>query len=983
MMLSAVRQNLLGFMQKRRSDLFILLILSLFFAILFRTGLFGGKFALIGDPLRQLYPIRTIAWGMIKEGTLPLWTPMLLSGYPLSGMAMLGIAYPLTWGYFFLPGYWAEQIYILAPYLLSSIFTYAYLREVGRSYIASLLGGLVFGYGGFMFSPIGLTGVHVNSALWLPLLLVGVERARKRPFLPCLLITTGAYTMSILAGSGQLFVYAGLVATGYGIFLCIFPNDDNGLEFAGHPVWRRLRPLAVILGSIALSGGLAAFQILETWRLVKLSVRNAYPYEYFTEGSFTLGLAFRSLLEPLTNYWDSSTFAPLLALGLAIVAITSAILFRPRFRPEVFFWAIVAVVAWVLILGNNTPIFDIYIKIPFVSRFRYPSRHSMEWTFAIGVLAAYGWDVVESLISRVGRIVKSGRASLVWSISLGSVCLLISGAAGFYWWKYASDNGIGLYGGHGLNALLHYPYLGWKLAFTGAIISALLLFSRLANQSARIGLLAVTVAFYCFVEPYIWLIKPVVIPLGVGADHFDGSVGEATKFLQKRQNERSRNYTLINPYAYTVSPGRGADPLNWTVLTGLEEINGYESLIMNRYSVALRNLPLGTVNAEPFIWMDYALLDSKSHVLDLLNNRFITAFSNFERFIGHQLEKDGIVFYHEDLVKDLKLSEPYSLDCGSEEADTLALVTTMAFSGNIKNETPVAKISVRTIDGRVIERYLLAGVGTSEWAYERPDVRATIQHALAPIFDSLQYEDFRSNRYLARIDLGERVKVARIDVVKLVDSASVGLWKASLHDSATHRSSPLPQPSSERWRKIYDKDEIIILENLRALPRAWLVPKAEALDTAEALRRIRGDSDVPFDPREVALVEIEPHKLPALSGAPLSNDSYARIVTYEPNRLVIETNCDKQAMLVVSEMHYPGWVARIDGVKTPIHTTDFLLRGIVTPAGLHRVEMEFHVPGMRNGAIISLFTLLFIGALAIYAKRPRQPDARRPSSEEA
>ena len=42
---------------------------------------------------------------MIRHGQLPLWTPLLLSGYPLLSMAQVGLGYPGTWGYLFLPGY--------------------------------------------------------------------------------------------------------------------------------------------------------------------------------------------------------------------------------------------------------------------------------------------------------------------------------------------------------------------------------------------------------------------------------------------------------------------------------------------------------------------------------------------------------------------------------------------------------------------------------------------------------------------------------------------------------------------------------------------------------------------------------------------------------------------------------------------------------------------------------------------------------------
>jgi hypothetical protein len=37
------------------------------------------------------------------------------------------------------------------------------------------------------------------------------------------------------------------------------------------------------------------------------------------------------------------------------------------------------------------------------------------------------------------------------------------------------------------------------------------------------------------------------------------------------------------------------------------------------------------------------------------------------------------------------------------------------------------------------------------------------------------------------------------------------------------------------------------------------------------------------------------------------------------------------------------------------------------------VEMRYRAPGARNGAVISLFTLLFIGALAIYERRKAKP----------
>ena len=43
---------------------------------------------------------------------------------------------------------------------------------------------------------------------------------------------------------------------------------------------------------------------------------------------------------------------------------------------------------------------------------------------------------------------------------------------------------------------------------------------------------------------------------------------------------------------------------------------------------------------------------------------------------------------------------------------------------------------------------------------------------------------------------------------------------------------------------------------------------------------------------------------------------------------------------------------QIDGVKTSIHQTDYLLRGLVIPTGKHQVEMVYRAPAARKGAII-------------------------------
>src|SRR5580765_313398 len=123
--------------RKRRMDLAAVTAFVVAFCAAFGWAIFRGKFLIGGDVFFYTYPMRAVAWSMIRHGELPLWTPLVFSGFPLLAMVQLGLAYPLTWTHLFLPDHWAEEIYVLAPFVLSPVFTYAYAREIGRSRLAA------------------------------------------------------------------------------------------------------------------------------------------------------------------------------------------------------------------------------------------------------------------------------------------------------------------------------------------------------------------------------------------------------------------------------------------------------------------------------------------------------------------------------------------------------------------------------------------------------------------------------------------------------------------------------------------------------------------------------------------------------------------------------------------------------------------------------------------------------------------------------
>jgi hypothetical protein len=1004
-----------GRWRRRRGDAAVLAVVAAFFTLMFAPQIFGGKYLLAGDPLYYSYPLRSIGWEMIRHGQLPLWTPLVLSGYPLLSMSQLAFAYPLTWGYLFLPEHWAEQAYVLAPFLLSPMFTYAYARETGRSRTASLLAGLAYGYGGMMCSGISFTGLPSNSMLWLPLVLVPVDRAARGRgrFVSLLVGATAAYTMSVLNGQGQSFLYTGMVAAAYGLYLTLFPPgreprkrdgrarddgaaaaDDGGgalnesegaTDKAARRKWQRWRPLLIALGALSLSAGVAAFQILETMRAARRSIRHTLSYEAISSGAFTFRRAAASLVLPLYYSTDVSAYVPSLALVFAALACLALIARHDERRDvRIYFWLGVAVVAWVLMLGPNTPVQQVVYRLPLLNKFRVPSRHAFEWTFAVSIIAAYGWDMVASWARTAGPSQPATRFGAQVSgrdLSIAGLLLALCVAAGLFWWRAVQVAPLPdtyTYTGLPISA-----FLVWKISFTAGVLLLVWRSARLAAPRARTGLLMAAIALACFVEPSAAISRWFEGMLLTG-ERFR-VVSPTTRFMQNYPPEANRAYTRVELYSeeFTTTPRLEAP--NLTALHGIQNIAGYEPLIFERYSRALGGVGMDTITPREGYARNDRLFQPHSHVLDLLNTTFVVAFSNLGSTLPTLAYQNGVGFLKSDMQATLDPGRTITFGGGAATGDTFALVSALSDAGKVKQGEAVARVRVQySGEGgneggpRVVERTLRAGVDTAEWAHERPDVRVSIPHALAPVFDARpgdEQNSYQAHRYLALVTLGARGRVDRIEITNLTGGSPLALWKASVHDTASENSTPL-SPLHAEWEPVYQHDQALILRNRSTLPRAWLVGEAEAVDGEEALRRISGESGRDFDPRRTALLEVAPTEMPALAGGALGPESAARVSVYEPNRLVVETRASSASVLVVSEMFYPGWEATIDDRPARIHLTNFLLRGVYVPAGEHRVEMRYRAPAARNGAIISACTLGVLCLLVVFDRRAKKRISR-------
>jgi uncharacterized membrane protein YfhO len=148
-----------------------------------------------------------------------------------------------------------------------------------------------------------------------------------------------------------------------------------------------------------------------------------------------------------------------------------------------------------------------------------------------------------------------------------------------------------------------------------------------------------------------------------------------------------------------------------------------------------------------------------------------------------------------------------------------------------------------------------------------------------------------------------------------------------------------------------------------ACGNAWFVPAYTLVENADAeidsLTNIKPKQNVYIDKRYADL-------LTGISNE-FDSSSTIKLLSYAPNKLVYETQSNATGVAVFSEIYYEkGWNAYVDGKLTPHFCCDYILRGMVIPAGQHTVEFKFEPTVVAVGESISLVSsVLLYGGLMI------------------
>jgi hypothetical protein len=149
--------------------------------------------------------------------------------------------------------------------------------------------------------------------------------------------------------------------------------------------------------------------------------------------------------------------------------------------------------------------------------------------------------------------------------------------------------------------------------------------------------------------------------------------------------------------------------------------------------------------------------------------------------------------------------------------------------------------------------------------------------------------------------------------------------------------------------------KIQVYENPRFLPRAFMVPQAVNVGTADEAFQALGQPS--FDIRRKLAWEGGP----TFSGGPVA--SRVQWLLRRPERLSLRVDSTAHGALVLSNNWYPSWKASVDGRPVPLWRANGSLQALELEAGSHRVELRFDPTAFKLGLALALGGLLALGLL--------------------
>jgi len=153
------------------------------------------------------------------------------------------------------------------------------------------------------------------------------------------------------------------------------------------------------------------------------------------------------------------------------------------------------------------------------------------------------------------------------------------------------------------------------------------------------------------------------------------------------------------------------------------------------------------------------------------------------------------------------------------------------------------------------------------------------------------------------------------------------------------------------------KNNYILFENILVYPRAFLASKYQTYTSVDSFEKQFFSKD--FNPRTTLLLPSGTTPIPVQK----TDNATATIISYKPEKVVIQTESDAPQLLFLSDAYAPGWTATIDTKQTEVFRANYAFRAVAVPEGSHTIRFIYTPVSVQLGII---GTGIGIGILGIF-----------------
>jgi hypothetical protein len=310
----------------------------------------------------------------LRDGRLPVWTPLASGGRPLLAAQQSAPLFPLTWIGVVFP-YFASLAWIaVLKLLLAGLGTVVLARLLGLRPGPALLGGIAFAFGSYLVD--WLMHPHVNAYVLLPWLFAGAERLCRSAALRDAGALAAMFGLAWLGGQPESALLVSLATAAW--VVCRLPGR---------------RAVLLAAGALGFGLALAAVMLLPLKEALDASAstsRSGPPLPLKAVATLVLpeywGRPDRVGEIPApVNFTERTLYVGVLPALLAAAGLVAR---RPR-GPQLFFAGLAA--AALLVSFDTGPIPDVVYDLPVLDAINV-SRALVLTAFAIAMLAAYGLE---------------------------------------------------------------------------------------------------------------------------------------------------------------------------------------------------------------------------------------------------------------------------------------------------------------------------------------------------------------------------------------------------------------------------------------------------------------------------------------------------------------------------------------------------------------------------------------------------------------